>query len=222
MANTCPAGSEIGTTKFVTDLVGDLNGEAYTGSRHQRQPGARVPGGHRRRRANLTVRVIGEVKVDPDTGATEAVFPNVPAVPVTEFTVNFVVAAPRCWLCRACAATPRAAAPLSPSTARDAEPHAHAGDHHQLPRSERLRADGLGGSLQHERRSLDGLHHHGERARAPAGARLAEDAAPGRSAGCHQLGACLRSPDGARWCLRRLLAGGRVTAQVGVASARSP
>ncbi len=38
---------------------------------------------------NLTVRLIGEVRVDETTGATTAVFDDVPAIPVTEFKVTF-------------------------------------------------------------------------------------------------------------------------------------
>ncbi len=89
VASTCPAGSEIGTAKFETDLVGDLIGKAYlapaTSGNLARvfleTTATDVP--------NLTVRVVGEVKVNETTGATDAVFASVPAIPVTKFAVTF-------------------------------------------------------------------------------------------------------------------------------------
>ncbi|MBJ7471094.1 MAG: hypothetical protein JHD16_07315, partial [Solirubrobacteraceae bacterium] len=87
-ASSCPAGSEIGTVKFETDLVGDLDGKAYlapaTSGNLARifleTTAVDVP--------NLTVRVIGKVVVNETTGATDAVFDEVPAIPVTRFIVT--------------------------------------------------------------------------------------------------------------------------------------
>ncbi len=87
-ASACPAGSEIGTVKFETDLVGDLDGKAYlskgTSGNLARifleTTAVDVP--------NLTVRVIGKVVVNETTGATDAVFDEIPAIPVTKFVVT--------------------------------------------------------------------------------------------------------------------------------------
>lgn len=89
VASTCPAGSEIGTTRLETDLVGDLIGKAYL---------APATSGNLARVFlettatdvdNLTVRLVGKVNVDETTGVTEAVFDDVPAIPLTRFTVTF-------------------------------------------------------------------------------------------------------------------------------------
>ncbi len=87
--NSCPAGSEIGTVLIKTNLVGDLTGKAYlapgTGGSLARifleGVASDVP--------NLTVRLVGEIKVNETTGATDAVFDSVPAIPVTQFKVTF-------------------------------------------------------------------------------------------------------------------------------------
>ncbi len=87
-ASSCPAGSEIGTVKFETDLVGDLDGKAYlapaTSGNLARifleTTAVDVP--------NLTVRVIGKVVVNETTGTTDAIFDEIPAIPVTKFTVQ--------------------------------------------------------------------------------------------------------------------------------------
>jgi hypothetical protein len=89
VANTCPTGSAIGTASFDTDLVGPLTGKAYLAGATSgnlarvfiETTASEIP--------NVTVRLIGEVKVDASTGATDAVFSSVPAIPVTKFAVTF-------------------------------------------------------------------------------------------------------------------------------------
>ncbi len=88
-ASSCPAGSEIGTVRFETgELAGDLDGKVYL---------APATNGNLARIflettsstiANLTVRLIGRVEVNETTGATDAIFDEIPAIPVTRFTVK--------------------------------------------------------------------------------------------------------------------------------------
>lgn len=88
-ASSCPAGSEVGAVKFQTSLVGDLAGKAYL---------APATNGNLARLfleatadpavvENLTIRLVGEVRVDAASGVTRVVFEEVPAIPVDSFEV---------------------------------------------------------------------------------------------------------------------------------------
>ncbi len=89
VANTCPAGSEIGTVLIKTDLVGDLTGKAYLAPGTSGNLARVFLEGTAVDIPNLTVRLIGKVQVNESTGATDAVFDSVPAIPVTQFKVTF-------------------------------------------------------------------------------------------------------------------------------------
>jgi len=86
-APSCPAASKIGTVNFVTPLLADpLTGDVYLG-----QPNAtdkmrllvHAAG------SGVTVKLMGRVTPDEDTGQVVAVFDNLPKVPFNTFTLSF-------------------------------------------------------------------------------------------------------------------------------------
>jgi len=85
-APSCPAESKIGTVAFVTPLLGQLSGDAYLG-----EPTADTP----LRlfvyaaKGDVTVKLVGRVLPDPQTGQITTIFTNLPPVPFTAFTLTF-------------------------------------------------------------------------------------------------------------------------------------
>lgn len=89
VASSCPAGSEIGTVKFETgELAGDLEGKVFLSAATNGNLARVFLETTSSTIANLTVRLIGKVQVNETTGATDAVFDEIPAIPVTKFTVT--------------------------------------------------------------------------------------------------------------------------------------
>ena len=83
---TCPAGSQVGTTSIVTPSVGQLTGRVFLGDP--------VPGHLARIMIDATsdllgpnarVKLVGTIDVDEATGATKAVFADLPPVGFTSF-----------------------------------------------------------------------------------------------------------------------------------------
>ena len=88
-ASSCPAGSEIGVVRFETgELAGDLDGKVYLSQGTTGNLARIFLETTSSTIANLTVRLVGKVQVDETTGATDAVFDEIPAIPVTKFTVT--------------------------------------------------------------------------------------------------------------------------------------
>jgi hypothetical protein len=82
----CSAASEIGTVKFVTPLLGVLDGTLYMGD-----PTADVP----MRlfvyaaKGDVAIKLVGTVSPDSQTGQLTTAFTNLPQVPFTAFTLAF-------------------------------------------------------------------------------------------------------------------------------------
>ncbi|WP_156027733.1 hypothetical protein [Candidatus Solirubrobacter pratensis] len=77
----CPAGSEIGAVSFVTPLLGKLGGTVYFGDGFRLY--ILVAG------SGVSVKLAGDVRLDPATGQITTVFDNLPQVPFTSFALTF-------------------------------------------------------------------------------------------------------------------------------------
>jgi hypothetical protein len=77
----CPAGSQIGTVSFVTPLLGTLGGTVFFGDGFRLYI---VVAG-----SGVSVKLAGDVRLDPATGQITTVFDNLPQVPFTSFALTF-------------------------------------------------------------------------------------------------------------------------------------
>lgn len=90
----CPEGSKIGTAAIETPPLpaGSLSGSLYLGRQLSRDPQSgnvyRVFFDAASTRYDVDVRLIGNVKADPQTGQLTAIFPDSPQVPFTAAKVN--------------------------------------------------------------------------------------------------------------------------------------
>lgn len=93
---TCPAGSQIGTVTITSQALpeGNLEGNVYIGKQESTEPASgneyRIFIDAASARYGIDVRLIGHVSADPVTGQLTTRITEVPQVPFTSFTLNFV------------------------------------------------------------------------------------------------------------------------------------
>jgi hypothetical protein len=94
-AVACPAGSKIGTASIETPPLpaGSLTGSVYLGSQLSQDPASgnlyRIFLDVESSRYDVAVRLVGNVKADPQTGQLTATFKDSPQVPFTSVKVQF-------------------------------------------------------------------------------------------------------------------------------------
>jgi hypothetical protein len=93
---TCPAESRIGTAKITAAALpeGDLEGNVYIGKQESTDPASgneyRILIDAASARYGVDVRLLGHVFADPTTGQLTTKIAEIPQVPFTSFTLNFV------------------------------------------------------------------------------------------------------------------------------------